>query len=315
MESVRELLVAFAGLVEQGGAEMSDALAASYAHCRRIARGSASNFYYSFLLLPKRKRMAMCALYAFLRRSDDLSDSLESIADRRGALARWRASLHRAVQGQHDDPLLPALADTMAEFEIPLAYLDAVIDGVEMDLEPGEFETFEQLDQYCQRVASAVGLACLCIWGCRSEEAEAPARRCGVAFQMTNILRDLKEDAARERIYLPREDLDRFGYTADDLRRGVRDERFRQLMRFEIERTETLYAEAAELESWLPPDGRRVFGSMMAVYRALLGEIKRLDGDVLTTRARLSHWRKVRIATRWFLSRAPLRRTAGMSTP
>ncbi len=294
---------------------MNDVLTASYAHCRRIARGSASSFYYSFLLLPKRKRMAMCALYAFLRRSDDLSDSLDSLSDRRRALASWRDSLHRAVRGQHDDPLLPALADTLAEFRIPLEYLDAVIDGVEMDLEPGEYQTFEQLEQYCQRVASAVGLACLCIWGCRSERAEAPARRCGVAFQMTNILRDLKEDAARGRIYLPREDLDRFRYTADDLRNGVRDERFGQLMRFEIERTERLYAEAAELESWLPPDGRRVFGSMMAVYRALLGEIKRLDGDVLTTRARLSHWRKMRIATRWFLSRASLSRAAGMSAP
>ena len=294
---------------------MSDRLAASYAHCQRIARGSASSFYYSFLLLPKRKRMAMCALYAFLRRTDDLGDSLDSVADRRRSLEQWRHSLHRAVQGQFDDPLLPALADTVAEFRIPLEHLHAVIDGVEMDLEPDEYETFEQLQQYCHRVASAVGLACLRIWGCRSDQAEVPARRCGVAFQMTNILRDLKEDAARERIYLPREDLDRFAYTADDLRRGVRDERFRQLIRFEIERTERLYAEAAELEPWLEPDGQRVFGSMMAVYRALLSEIKRLEGDVLTTRARLSPWRKARIATRWFFFRAPSRRAAGMSTP
>jgi phytoene synthase len=292
---------------------MNRELAASYAHCRQIARQAASSFYYSFLLLPKPKRLAMCALYAFLRRTDDLSDSQASASERRGALRAWRGSLRLATRGSYDDPLLPALADTLATFRIPDEYLLSVIDGVEMDLVPPCYETFEQLERYCHRVASSVGLACLRIWGCASHNAERPARQCGVAFQMTNILRDLKEDAARERIYLPQEDLDRFSYTADDLRAGIRDERFRQLMQFEIERTEKLYAEAAELEAWLESDARRVFGSMVAVYRALLEEIKRLDGDVLTARVRLSRWRKMRIATRWFLFR-PLEPTAGVGT-
>ncbi len=126
-----------------------------------------------------------------------------------------------------------------------------------------------------------------------------------MAFQLTNILRDLKEDAARGRVYLPREDMARFDYTSDDLRAGVSDGRLRELMHFEIERTERLYESAAELESWLEPDGRRVFGSMISVYRALLGEIKRLDGDVLGARVGLSRWRKMQIATRWLLFRSP----------
>jgi phytoene synthase len=160
-----------------------------------------------------------------------------------------------------------------------------------------------------------VGLACLQIWGCTSDQARQPAKQCGTAFQMTNILRDLKEDAARDRVYLPQEDLDRFHYTAEDLRAGVRDERFWRLMQFEIQRTEELYAEAAPLEQWLDSDAQRVFGSMMAVYRALLEEIKRLDGDVLTARVRLSRWRKMRIATRWFLFPAGIERAAGVIAP
>jgi 15-cis-phytoene synthase len=290
-------------------------LAASYLECQRVARRSASSFYYSFLLLPKRKRLAMCALYAFLRRTDDLGDSSGSPPERREALQAWRRSLARAVEGMYDDPLLPALADTIAAFEIPLDYLTAVIDGVEMDLEPCRYQTFEDLEKYCYRVASVVGLACLRIWGSSGSEAQWPARQCGLAFQMTNILRDLKEDVARDRIYLPQADLERFGYTSDELRDAVRNERFRALMRFEIERTEKLFDEAAQLDQWLEPEGRRVFGSMTAVYRALLAEIKRLDGDVLSSRVRLSRWRKMRIATRWLFFRPQARAAAGILSP
>jgi phytoene synthase len=230
-------------------------------------------------------------------------------------LEAWRRSLERASQGDFDDPLLPAVANTIETFQIPHEHLHAAIDGVEMDLEPRRYQTFAELEQYCYRVASSVGLACLQIWGCSSSKAQFPATQCGTAFQMTNILRDLKEDAARQRIYLPQEDLDQFGYSEDDLRAGVRDERFRQLMRFQIDRTEQLYAEAAPLEQWLEPDAQRVFGSMMAVYHALLAEIKRLDGDVLSARVRLSRWRKMRIATRWFLFPSAMDHAAGVILP
>ncbi len=256
----------------------------------------------------------MCALYAFLRHTDDLADSAAPLVSRQAALAAWRESLFAAIGGHDDDPMFPALADVVRSYAIPIDYLTAAIDGAEMDLTCARYETFEQLEQYCQLVASMVGLACLRIWGCTDRSADPLARRCGVAFQLTNILRDLAEDASRGRVYLPQEDLDRFGYSADDLRAGVRDDRFRRLMRFEIERNERLYAESASLEHWLEPRERGVFGSMTAVYRALLTEIKRRDGDVLTERVRLSSSRKMRIATRFLLFR-PAVAAAGVAAP
>jgi phytoene synthase len=294
---------------------MSHNVAASYIHCQRVARRSGSSFYYCFLLLPKQQRLAMCALYAFMRHTDDLGDSLRCVEERRGALRAWRHSMLDAIDGRAaDDPLLPALADTVRRYDIPLAHLTAAIDGVEMDLDTNRYETFGDLEEYCQRVAAAVGLACLRIWGCNRTEAIGPARRCGVAFQMTNILRDLKEDAARGRVYLPQEDLRRFGYTSDELLGGVCDDRFRRLMHFEIERTERLYVEGQQLERWLPPERLRVFGSMLAMYRTLLAEIKRLEGDVLHYRARVGGWQKVRIAARWLL-RPPSRAAAKVGLP
>jgi len=284
---------------------MSTDLKASYAYCRRIARRSASNFYYSFLLLARPKRSAMCALYAFLRHTDDLGDSPESQVVRRAALAAWRTSLDRALAGAFDDPLLPALADTVERFAIPREYLHAVIDGVESDLENGRYETFADLGEYCYRVASAVGLACIHIWGFRDQAALEPARHCGLAFQLTNILRDLREDAAHDRVYLPQEDFRRFDYSLAELNAGICNDHFRALMRFEIDRAEGFYREAQQLDRWLEPEGRRVFGTMLATYRALLDEIKSLDGDVLSSRVALSGWRKIRIAARWFLFQPP----------
>jgi phytoene synthase len=283
-----------------GVTAMNDALAASYLHCQRIARRSGSSFYYSFLLLPRNKRMAMCALYAFLRRTDDLADSMLPVEERSRALALWRESLSRALAGRSDDPLLPALADVVRQHAIPVEYLTAAIDGAQIDLGHVRFPTFADLEKYCQLVASMVGLACLKIWGCHEPAAEVPARRCGVAFQLTNILRDLGEDARRDRVYLPLEDLTRFDYTVEDLRAGVCDARLERLLRFEIERNERLYAEGAELARWLSPRERRVFASMTSVYRALLGEVKQHGSNVLARRVRLSNWRKMRIATRSF---------------
>ena len=156
------------------------------------------------------------------------------------------------------------------EFQIPPEHLFAVLDGVEMDLDRRRYETFDELRQYCDRVASAVGLCCIHIWGFRGPEAFAPARQAGIALQLTNILRDLKEDAAAGRVYLPIEDLRQCGYSADDLLAGVADQRFRRLMAMEVARAERFYAEGAELLDWLAPPGRRMFGLLMATYRALL---------------------------------------------
>ena len=282
---------------------MNAALHSSYSYCRRLTRRTAGNFYYSFLVLPREKREAMSALYAFSRLTDDLGDNDQPVEVRRAALKDWRGALDRALDGAAEGRVLPALVDTLRRYGFSPSYLHDLIDGVEMDLNRTTYQTFDELRDYCHKVASAVGLCCIHIWGFTNDAAFEPARQCGLAFQLTNILRDLKEDAAEGRVYLPQEDLERFGYSAQDLRQGVCNDRFHDLMRFEIARAERFYQEAADLERWLEPDGKTVFGAMTAIYRGLLGEIKRLDGDVFGRRVRLSAWRKLRIAGRWLFVR------------
>lgn len=277
---------------------------ASYRHCCRLARRSASSFYWSFWLLPRDKRLAMCALYAFSRRADDLADSPDPLEVRRRNLEAWRRSLDRALEGQFDDPLLPALADAVARFEIPPRHLRAILEGVEMDLAPHRYEDFDELRGYCHRVASAVGLACLHIWGFEGDPETEAALDCGVAFQLTNILRDLKEDADHGRVYLPREDLRRFDYAEEELLAGVCDKRFHDLMQFEIRRTETLYRHTAPLYASLSPEGRRALGMMSSTYWRLLQEIRRREGDVLRRRIRIPLGGKLAIAAAHLL-RAP----------
>lgn len=284
---------------------MNVELARSYAACQLLARQAHSNFYGAFGLLPRPKRLAMCALYAFLRRADDLGDSPAPAETRRAALADLRGSLLAAVEGRCDDAYFPALADTLTRFRVPIEYLLAVIDGVEMDLVPRAYATFADLELYCRRVASSVGQACLYIWGFEDTERSLElAHQCGLAFQLTNILRDLEEDAALGRVYLPSEDFARFGYSPDDLRAGVVDAHFRELMRFEVSRAEELYREGAQLRERLSPDGRPVFGAMLTTYRSLLREIERRDGQVFGPRIRLATWKKWAIGARWFWPRA-----------
>jgi phytoene synthase len=298
---------------------------ASYGWCRRMARRSGSNLYLSFLGLPRAKRRAMDALYAFMRHTDDLADDPQPLESRREALARWRAVLQRALQGHFDladqplppfkenEPpgrrtqrvpcrdLLPALADVVRRFAVPAEHLCAVIDGVEMDLSRRRYETFDELRGYCERVASAVGLACIHVWGFDGREAIQPARECGIALQLTNILRDLKEDAQQDRIYLPLEELRQFDYSVEELKRGAANEPFGRLMEFQIERAERFYRQGAELIEWLQSEGRRTFGMMMATYRAVLEKIKRRPADVLRRRICLSRATKLRIAARWII--------------
>jgi len=301
--------------------ESAVAIESSYVACRRIARRAKSNFYAGFMLLPRVKRRAMDALYAFMRHTDDLADSHQPTERRRESLAHWRASLERVLQEEtdqegDDEPqgaeadrteastgvaILPALADAVGRFGIPVEHLHAAIDGVEMDLTGASYETFDELEQYCGRVASAVGLACIHIWGFRGEGALEPARKCGVAMQLTNILRDLKEDAARGRIYLPLADMRECRYTAEDLLAGVADDRFERLVVMEVARAEELYREGGELVDFLEPDGRRVFGLMTATYHALLKKIAARPKDVFSGRIRLGAGRKLRLAARWIL--------------
>src|SRR5579864_7867107 len=199
-------------------------LAASYAFCRRIARTRARNFYYSFLLLSRDQRDAMCAIYAFMRYCDDIS---EAEGASRTAIERWRQDLDCALSGQYPgNPLWPAFHDTVQRYKIPCHYFHEMIDGVSGDLEPRRIQTFDELYRYCYQVASVVGLTIIHIFGFESPDALPLAEKCGIAFQLTNILRDVREDAEHNRIYLPRQELESFGVTLEDLRAGRKTEAF-----------------------------------------------------------------------------------------
>lgn len=285
---------------------MTDRLTVSKAYCRDLTRRTAGNFGYSFWALPADQHQGMNALYAFLRLTDDIGDDPHrDLVTRRDDLDRWRRDLQSALAGQFPEhPVWPAVVDLIQGFEIPVKHLFAVIDGVEMDLTPHTFATFDDLSQYCYHVAGAVGLCCIRVWGCRDEAAEPLAVDCGLAFQLTNILRDLAEDAAQGRIYLPEEDLQRFGYSADELRKGTITREFRNLMAFETERAWSCYRRAESLRAYLPPPGQRVLRIMREIYGGLLHEIESQGFDVFTRRIRMPAWRKCWITARAMLGRA-----------
>jgi phytoene synthase len=270
----------------------------SYTYCEDVARREAGNFYPAFRVLPRDQRRSMCALYTFMRIADDLSDEPGPTEQKRAQLADWRHGLRRALTGAYQHISHAALHDTVVRNQIPPRYLEAVIDGVEMDLEPVAYATFVDLRLYCYRVASAVGLASIHVWGFSDEKAKAYAEDAGLAFQLTNILRDLGEDAARGRVYLPREDLNRYGYDVERLCASRRDDSFRALMRFEIERARGYYEAAWPLAPLLPPPGRAVFLMMARTYRGLLDAIEARDYDVFSSRIRLSRWKKLMLAMR-----------------
>jgi phytoene synthase len=284
-----------------------DELVRSYRHCRRLAYAANSTFARMFWLLPHDQRRAMEALYAFARHTDDLADGPEPIDEKRQRLVAWRAALETALAPQSQIPnpksqiadvsVLPALADTALRFDIPREYLRQVIAGVEMDLDHTGFATFDELRHYCLHVASAVGLACLAIWGCRDERASEPATECGVAFQLTNILRDLAEDAARGRMYLPQADLVRF--QCGTLIAGEPPTRpWIELIKFESVRAVKLYDASAATSQYLTGSGRRMFRLMHATYRALLAKIEREPAAVLSHRLRVSRPQKAWIVLR-----------------
>ena len=270
----------------------------SYLYCKRLSRRTGRNFYFSFLTLPADRSRAMCALYAFMRVCDDLADNPEeTVAQKTIALRNWRDDLGRAFDGDASGhEVFPALTDAVQRFDIPQRYFSDVIDGVEADLKPRRFETFAELSQYCYQVAGAVGLCCLHVWGFHDDKALERAIDCGIAFQLTNILRDIGEDAAMGRVYLPLEDLRRFDFSEEDIARHCRDERFRRLMQFEVERAKSYYTRAQELITWLDRPGKPIFSAMMRIYGGLLHEIERRDYDVFTKRVTLSRWRKLRIS-------------------
>jgi 15-cis-phytoene synthase len=298
-------------------------LTMAYSVCRGITRTSAKNFYYAFLVLPKRKRQALCAVYAFMRRCDDIADDPGlSVAERRFKLDTWLDALHRAQQGQPtDDPILLALTDAQRRYTIPAGLLDDLALGTAMDVvdlaveiqgapvTPNapqltvQYRTFDDLKVYCYRVASVVGLVCIHIFGYRDPAAEPLAEQCGLAFQLTNIIRDVKEDAAMGRVYLPEEDMAQFGLSAADLLAAPDAARFRPLLALEADRAQEGYRAGDELIPYISEDSQPALWVLINIYRKLLEKIAERQYDVFSGKVTLTVSEKLRVLGKGFLQR------------
>jgi 15-cis-phytoene synthase len=309
----------------------------AYSVCKGITRQAAKNFYYAFMVLPRRKREALCAVYAFMRRCDDITDDPTlSLPERHQKLDTWLDALHRAQQGQPtDDPILLALTDSQRRHSIPAGLLDELALGTAMDVMPPEdlssgapllagvarsgdfdpasdkatptltvqYKTFDDLRLYCYRVASIVGLVCIHVFGYRDPDAEPLAEQCGLAFQLTNIIRDVKEDAAMGRIYLPEEDLAKFNLSASDLLATPDPARFHPLLALEADRAREFYASGDALIPYVSEDSQPALWVLINIYRALLEKIAAKQYDVFTAKVSLSTWEKLRILAKGFLKR------------
>ena len=274
-------------------APYSESVRASYAACNRIARAARSSFYLAFFGLPKEKRNALCALYAFMRLVDNVSDEPGVLELKRQGLARWRSMLDEAVAGRTDaHEILPALADTITRFDIPTRYFHDLILGAEMDLTVATYATFDRLSEYCYRVAGTVGLTCLHVFGFDEPKAPDLAERLGLAFQLTNIIRDVGSDYAMGRIYLPQEDLDRFGVRAEELRGPVAS-KLQQLLQFEADRAWQMYREGAPLVMQVNSESRATLWALVRTYSSLLARIEERDFDVFGPRVSLSNAEKI----------------------
>jgi 15-cis-phytoene synthase len=289
-------------------------LRAAYSVCRHIARSAAKNFYYGFLVLPARKRNALSAVYAFMRHADDISDDPTIPAEqRREKLEEWISALRHVIDGERtDDPVLFALADSQKRFKIPLELLEKLVRGTEMDLPASsshrspsaspqlQYETFDQLYDYCYHVASVVGLVCIRIFGYRDPRAEKLAEETGVAFQLTNILRDVKEDTALGRVYLPREDFARLGIEVHALTDGSAPASVRPLLELEAQRAREYYKSAEELLPLIDEDSRGALWTLVEIYRRLLEKIVARNYDVFSDRVILSTAEKLNVMVKGF---------------
>jgi phytoene synthase len=288
----------------------------AYSVCRSIARAAAKNFYYGFAVLPPRKRNALSAVYAYMRRCDDIADD-ETLGqeERQARLTNYLNKVHRALAGQPtDDPVMLALTNAQRAYQIPVGLLDQLAYGTAADLEQppaiagqplrARYRTFEELRQYCYGVASVVGLVCIKIFGYRDPAAEELAERCGLAFQLTNIIRDIKEDAAAGRVYFPQEDLDRYGISAADLAAPqVEMDRIRPLLALEADRARDCYLAGDELIPLVHEDSQPALWVLVTIYRRLLEKIALRQYDVFGERIRLTVPEKLSVLGKGLLKR------------
>ena len=276
-------------------------------YCTALTKKSGSNFYYSFLFLPRRRRQAMYTVYAFCKEVDNAVDEPPPASNPQEELTRWRRELAAAYDGTPTFPVTISLAEHAKRLHIPKVYFEELIKGVEMDLTASRYKTFEDLSLYCYRVASVVGLICLHVFGATSARAQDYAVDLGMAFQLTNIVRDISADTAQGRIYLPQEDLRKFGCTETAILERQSSPALRELIAFEATRARAYYVKAAAAFSALPSKERRaltVAEIMRAVYSKILARIERPDYQVFGERARLPTNHRLAIAAGvWLRSR------------
>jgi len=296
---------------------VDESLKQSIDFCRRLTRQEAGNFYFSFLTLPRAKRDAMCAIYAWMRRLDDLSDEAPSADHARRTVEEWRKqthavlindsanftqppvldSQHSALSTQHS-LLWPAFADTVRRYDIPHCHFDEIAEGALMDQKIQRYETFQELYRYCYRVASVVGLVCLRVFGYTNPQAEKHGEFLGIAFQLTNILRDVREDAGRGRIYLPLEDLRRHGVSESDILQNRWSEPLHEMLKAFADRAEKYYLQARPVVDLVSENARPTLRIMTEIYHGILVDLRRLDFRVFEHRARLPTWKKIAIVAK-----------------
>ena len=271
-------------------------------YCRNMARREAKNFYWGFISLPYEQRVAIYALYDFAREVDDEADGAKAnLPDLPGRLRRHRERIARCMRGDYDDPVMQVLASAVQRYSIPERELQMLIDGVEMDFTKTRYATWDELTSYCNLVASIVGRMCVRIFGFDDPVALERADDLGIALQLTNILRDVREDAGMGRIYLPLEDLDRFGITEADLLAGTPGSGWQDLMVFEFERAQTYFARGYDVLRYIPRRPAACVQTMAGIYEGILRKLERDPHLMLRSRARLSPSEKIGVMVKSWL--------------
>ena len=281
----------------------------AYQTCQHITRRNAKNFYYASLTLPKSKRQSIYSVYAFCRLCDDAVDEPASLREKLSQLETIRDDLNSALRGVPQGPIFTALSDTIQRYSIPHDYITKVINGVEVDLTQKRFKDFESLKQYCFGVASVVGLICARIFGYTDPLAEKYAIDLGLAMQLTNILRDIKEDfEQRDRVYIPLDEMERFGYSEQDLKNRVTNPAFYGLISFQIERARKYFDVGFQLLPLIPVRSRACPAILGAIYKRILDKIETRRFNLFEGRLRLSTREKMFIVTvTWIRSLFPRR--------
>jgi phytoene synthase len=278
----------------------------AYEECRLVTRREAKNFYYAFLTLPEAQRRAIYVAYTFCRYCDDSVDAEHSLDEKLSLLSDLRRKLNECYQGHTGEMVFLGLADIAEKYNIPEEYFQEVLSGVESDLVKTQYHDFEELRRYCYQVASAVGLICIHIFGFTHSRAKDHAVDLGLAMQLTNIARDVKEDLDLGRIYLPQDELSRFGYSEEELRSGNVNQAFVDLMRFQTQRARDYFSSGFQLLPYLSPRSRACPAVLGTLYSKLLDRIESVNYDVLNHRVSLSTTEKLRITSRaWLTSMVP----------